>query len=251
MNTTGEIINLTTGLKLTTAIGPVERIKWLEQVVEDARLGDADVRFAIVLQSFVNRAQGFAFCGEKGLAEKTRIRERTVRLRLATLIECGHVFSQRRGRKPAALFLIFFDRQDASRSKRSVRVTLPATFQHFDRQESGTSTGKPRFSNAAKSDSCAPITQGVTQRITQGSAVASARASSARAAPSHVPQRTDSECAASDGSSLSRLTARELPSEEHIPFDPSPAGTENPKPKRCRIDYLALLARLDETWPNY
>ena len=253
MKTTGEVTDSKTGEMLTTAVGPVERIRWLEQVAGDARLGDADKSFAIALQSFVNRVEGFAYCGEKALAEKTRVAERTARLRLATLIGLGYVFRKRRGRKPAALFLIVsdrqdacrsndqLDRQDASRSKRSVRVTRSATFQQSDRQESGRSTGKPHFSNDAKSDSCEPITQREPRDITQGSAAASAARPQARAAASsQVRERAESEYAASDGSSLTHSLAG-TESRDY----PQIGATEALKKKRHRIDYRAILARLD------
>ena len=141
MKTAGEIIDPATGEMVRTAIGPVERIKWLEQVAGDTRLGDADKSFAIAVQHFVHRRAGFAFCGEKGLAERAGVANRTARMRLASLSEAGHVFIQRRGPHPAALFLVLKDRQESclSDSQKTGNILVN------DRQESGQKTGKPHF----------------------------------------------------------------------------------------------------------
>ena len=267
MKTAGEIIDPATGLKLTTAIGPVERIKWLEQVAGDARLGDADAAFAIFIQREIDRRVGFAYRGVKWFADRIGIAERTTKLRLASLAEHGHIIIQRRGPTPAAIHLVLKDVQESCTSTdlKDVQESCLSDSQKRcnisvnEVQDSGKKKCKTHFSNDVKSYSCEPITQGVTQRITQGSAVASARASSARAAPSQVRERTDSGyTTASDGSSLTRLSARSLPPEERdrSADHPSLAGdesreppqaceTEAPKPKRLRIDYKALLAKLD------
>jgi hypothetical protein len=279
MKTAGEIIDPATGLKLTTAIGPVERIKWLEQVAGDARLGDADAAFAIFIQREIDRRVGFAYRGVKWFADRIGIAERTTKLRLASLAEHGHIIIQRRGPTPAAIHLVLKDVQESCTSTdlKDVQESCTSTdlkdvqesclsdsqkrcnISVNEVQDSGKKKCKTHFSNDVKSYSCEPITQGVTQRITQGSAVASARASSARAAPSQVRERTDSGyTTASDGSSLTRLSARSLPPEERdrSADHPSLAGdesreppqaceTEAPKPKRRRIDYKALLAKLD------
>jgi hypothetical protein len=88
------------------ASGPVDRLRWLEQVAADARLGDADVRFAIAVQSFVNRRDGFAFASAGAIGERARVSERTARLRIAALTKCGYLRVERRGPHPAALILV-------------------------------------------------------------------------------------------------------------------------------------------------
>lgn len=180
------VIDPATGTTVETAVGPVARLQWLEQVQADPRLGDADLAIAVSLVAFVNSGKGYAFAGHSAVAERARVDERTARRHIAKLIGAGHVLQIRRGRVPAALFLVLFDRTTGVRSNEA-----------FDRTVQSPSTGQRQNSNGAKSVSCVAITRRINSAT---GAVAPARPRAPDApSPCEIPE--------SPAGSLSRLPA--------------------------------------------